>query len=159
MAYEAREDGPAQAEITPDLEHAIETARASFGALLSLLDTGRGVDATSAASDTPAVARRLYRERRARDLLLGTALFGEPAWDMLLELYIAKAEGRRVTTMSACMASGVPPTTALRWLMKLDEAGLVRRSHDSCDARLAMVDLTDEAASRMAELLNRLAPG
>jgi DNA-binding MarR family transcriptional regulator len=143
----------------PDLAHAIGAARASFDALLSLLDKGRGAGASSATNETLAVARRLYRERRARDLFLGTALFGEPAWDMLLELYVARAEGRRLTTTGACMASGVPSTTALRWLIKLEEASLVRRSYDSGDGRLALVDLTDEAVGSMAELLNRLASG
>jgi hypothetical protein len=37
-------------------------------------------------------ARRHYRLRRMRDQEFGPALFGEPAWDILLDLYIAVSD-------------------------------------------------------------------
>jgi DNA-binding MarR family transcriptional regulator len=157
MAGQARKGRSAPNQPAPHLARAIETARESLETLLSLLDSRVGTDAKNASSDTLGVARRLYRERRVRDSLLGSELFGEPGWDILLELYAARMESRRLATTDVCMASGVPPTTALRWLVKLEEAKLVQRSHASSDARLTLVDLTDEGVSRMAELLRRLA--
>jgi len=148
-----------EAASTADLALAVERARVSLEALLHLLPTSNGRGPDSRSAEMLGVAQKLSRQRRARDHILGTALFGEPAWEILLELYAARIEGRRLTATSACMASGVPPTTALRWLTRLEEANLVVRSRDSRDARLSLLDLTDEGLARMAELMDLVARG
>ena len=50
---------------------------------------------------TLGIAKRLYRDRRRRADVFNADLFGEPAWDMLLDLYIAACEDRQVSTTSA----------------------------------------------------------
>jgi hypothetical protein len=35
-------------------------------------------------------------------------LFKDPAWDILLDLYVARADGRGISVSSACIASGAP---------------------------------------------------
>jgi DNA-binding MarR family transcriptional regulator len=90
-------------------------------------------------------AVRIYlRCRRLRERLLPREIFGEPAWDILLDLYAAQLEGKAVSISSACIASAVPTTTALRWLSKLVECGLIERSLDASDARRAHVRITDD---------------
>ena len=42
---------------------------------------------------------------------------------MLLDLTAARAEHTRVSVTSLCIASGVPPTTALRWIGQMSDAG------------------------------------
>ena len=69
---------------------------------------------------------------------------------MLLDLTAARAEHLRVSVTSLCIASGVPPTTALRWIGVLSEAGLVKRVEDQSDRRRAFIALTDKAADQMA---------
>jgi DNA-binding MarR family transcriptional regulator len=69
-------------------------------------------------------------------------LFGEPAWDILLDLYASEVEGRQVSISSACVASSVPATTALRWLNTLADSGLVARAPDGSDARRSNLELT-----------------
>ena len=71
--------------------------------------------------------RTIIRLRRRRDRLFGSDLFGEPAWDMLLELYAAELAQRRECVSGLCCASGVPATTALRWITLLVNAGWVTR--------------------------------
>lgn len=83
------------------------------------------------------------RGRRLRERFIPGELFGEPAWDMLLDLYAAGLEGRLISVSSACLASAVPPTTGLRWLNKLIESGLIERSDDASDARRANVSLSE----------------
>ncbi|MGM3253246.1 hypothetical protein ACS22W_25800, partial [Escherichia coli] len=39
------------------------------------------------------LARRTYADRRRRDKLFQPGLFGEPAWDILLDLFISAKEG------------------------------------------------------------------
>jgi hypothetical protein len=101
-------------------------------------------------------AVRIYlRCRRLRERLLPREIFGEPAWDILLDLYAARLEGKAVSVSSACIASAVPTTTALRWLSKLAECGLVERSLDASDARRAHVHITEdglEAVTRWVDV-------
>lgn len=88
------------------------------------------------------VAREIYAERRRRHKFLPADLFGEPTWDILLDLYIAAREERRVPTTSACIGAHVPPTTALRWLRILEARGLIEREDDGRDGRRTFVRLT-----------------
>lgn len=95
-------------------------------------------------------ARRTYRNRRTRGALFGDeALFGEPAWDILLDLFIAAKEGKRVPVTSACIGAAVPTTTALRWLTILEERGLVLREADPSDARRIFVRLSTDAYAKL----------
>lgn len=89
-----------------------------------------------------AFAELEYRGRRLRDELLGSDLFGEPAWDMLLDLYVNHARKRRVPVSALCQASSRPATTALRWIGELQTRGLVCRRDSSADNRVSHVELT-----------------
>lgn len=101
-----------------------------------------------------ALARALLDLRRRRDRLFSARLFGEPAWDILLDLYIARLEGRAVSVSSACAAGAVPSTTGLRWLTELEREGLVVRAADPHDGRRVFVALSDDAVQRLGKLLN-----
>ena len=83
-------------------------------------------------------------------------LFADPAWDMLLDLTAARAEHSRVSVTSLCIASGVPPTTALRWISQMTDAGLLERAEDETDRRRAFITLTDRAADAMARYFAEL---
>ena len=47
--------------------------------------------------------------------MFGEGLFADPAWDIMLDLFAARIEGKDITVSSAGIAACVPPTTALRW--------------------------------------------
>ncbi|MEM7688224.1 MAG: winged helix DNA-binding protein [Pseudomonadota bacterium] len=96
------------------------------------------------------MARLSYAKRRKRVAIFGDPeLFGEPAWDILLDLYIAQAEDKTVSVSSACIGSASPPTTGLRWLGVLADQGLLEREHDPLDQRRVLVRLTDKALEAM----------
>lgn len=97
----------------------------------------------------------LYKGRRARATLFGRSadLFGEPAWDILLDLFIARETDRQISISSACIAAGVPGTTALRWLSVLEQRGLVERLADPGDRRRFHLRLSDEAHVQMRQWL------
>ncbi len=100
------------------------------------------------------IARHVYALRRRRTTIFGNAdLFGEPAWDMLLDLYIAHAEGKCVSVSSACIGSAAPATTGLRWLGILADEGLVVRENDPGDQRRVMVRLTAHGVAAMERFL------
>lgn len=97
--------------------------------------------------------RRLIRVRRMRDQFFGSGLFEDPAWDMLLDLYAAELERTRVSVSSLCIAAAVAPTTALRWITKLTDAGLFIRQPDPTDRRRAFMALTPRASEAMRRYL------
>ena len=76
------------------------------------------------------------------DVFQDPALFGEPAWDILLDLAMHEGQGRQVSITGACIGSGVPLTTALRWITVLDQKGLIARLPDPLDQRRTFVSLT-----------------
>lgn len=92
-----------------------------------------------------------YGNRRQRSRFFSADLFGEPAWDLLLDLFIARLEGKMITVTSACIAADVPVSTALRWIGVLEAQGLVERSRNAGDQRSIWVRLTDSAANAMVE--------
>ncbi|MDE8651201.1 MarR family winged helix-turn-helix transcriptional regulator [Novosphingobium album (ex Liu et al. 2023)] len=107
--------------------------------------------------DLSKVAEIIYTGRRFRDKVLGVDLFGEAAWDILLDLYISESRGRRVSLKSAAIASAAPPTTAHRWLAILEERGLVVRCRDLADARRIYIRLTQTAVEKMTAILRKRA--
>lgn len=107
----------------------------------------------------PRLLRRIIRQRQLRARFFEGDLFADPAWDMLLDLAAARAEHKRVSVTSLCIASGVPPTTALRWISQLTDAGLLQRVEDDTDRRRAFIALTDRAADAMARYFAELGSG
>ena len=102
------------------------------------------------------VARRLYMMRKVRDDLLGANLFSEPAWDIMLDLFISDDEGLRLSVSAVCIGARAPSATALRYLTMLQESGLVERSRDERDGRRSHVQLTPLGRRRMEGLLARM---
>lgn len=105
----------------------------------------------------PRLVRRIIRQRQLRARFFDGELFADPAWDMLLDLTAARGEHARVSVTSLCIASGVPPTTALRWISQMTHAGLLQRVEDETDRRRAFIALSDKAADAMAGYFAELA--
>ena len=101
-------------------------------------------------------ARQLHRERRLRDSILSPDLFGEAAWDILLDLFASALEGRTVRVSSACIAAAVPASTALRYLNEMERRGLLIRSPSPGDKRGQHIRLSDQTQRDMRDLLTRL---
>jgi DNA-binding MarR family transcriptional regulator len=99
-----------------------------------------------------ALARRILGMRRLRDRLLGE-FFAEPAWDILLDLYVQSREGKTVTVSQLSLATGSPATTALRWINTMARAGLLSRRTDETDARRVVVTLSAKGEEAMRLLL------
>lgn len=119
----------------------------------------RLVRAARPALPDPRLVRRIIRQRQLRARYFEGDLFADPAWDMLLDLTAARAEHLRVSVTSLCIASGVPPTTALRWIGQMVDAGLLQRIDDETDRRRAFIALSDKAAEAMARYFADLGSG
>ena len=104
--------------------------------------------ANKASAPTGLLARcRLLREqRRRRSAHLPAELFHEPAWDMLLTLYVARVERRTMYVKMLVLAADAPITTSQRWIEQLAKLNLVVRTEDPVDRRRVEVALSESAA-------------
>lgn len=91
-------------------------------------------------------ARRLRRQYLGKDV-------NDATWAMMLELFAARLEGRRVHQTMLCVAAAVPQSTALRVTGKMLEAGIFLASSDPDDNRLLILGLSDGAAERIGSYL------
>ncbi len=104
--------------------------------------------------------RLMLRLRSTRASIFGEAdLFQDPAWDILLDLYAAALENRAVPVTSACIASMVPTTTALRWIKLLESRGLVASSDDDAHARRRNLSLTQRGRGAMESFMDAVEKG
>lgn len=101
-------------------------------------------------------AENLYNLRRQREKFFDESLFGEPAWDLLLDLFIQGERGKQVSISSACVGAAVPTTTALRWVTTLMTKGLLCRVTDDTDARRSILKLTREGRQTMIRFLEKV---
>lgn len=103
------------------------------------------------------LAKLAYGARRRRDAAAGIGgLFGEPAWDILLDVFIAQKSRREVQVSSVCLDAGVPSTTILRWLTRLEQEGLIYRASDNVDGRRRYVRLTEAGEALMERVIEAM---
>jgi hypothetical protein len=146
--------------LAPGRTHVPDQARADDsaapGAVLTQEAEPRSTRALRPPLPDPRLVRRVIRHRQLRARYFDAQLFADPAWDMLLDLCAARAEHRRVSVTSLCIASAVPPTTALRWIGQMVEQGVFVRVGDHADRRRAFIELSDRSADAMARYFAEL---
>lgn len=104
-------------------------------------------------SNLVSLAKKIKEFRAVRGAVFAPELFGEPAWDLLLALYIAGGDQYRLKVTDACAESNVPESTALRWISSMAEAGLIRYDSNPTDARSRYVALSNPGIAMMDHLL------
>lgn len=102
------------------------------------------------------LAKLIYSLRRMREKFIDGDLFSEPGWDIILNLFIARSEGRMLTVSAACRGGCVAPTTALRWIDRLEEIGFLRRENNPDDQRIIWVVMTDAGFEKASSLLSAI---
>jgi DNA-binding MarR family transcriptional regulator len=109
----------------------------------------------SSGTRTVELARAIYalRRERASQFTRIATLMGEPAWDLLLFLFIAHEEGRHLGVVEACDGSQCPRTTAMRHISACEAAGYVLRISDPADARRSILQLSGDALIAMRHSL------
>ncbi len=112
-------------------------------------------NATSDAAAAPSakMIREMIKLRRLRDSYFAADLFADPAWDILLDLMVARLEERPVSVSSLCIAAAVPPTTALRWITAMTDSGMLVRGNDPDDARRVFIGLSSETEAALRQYL------
>ena len=134
------------------------TRRRSDLALLQTAFRTIRAAATDAEGRALEVARFEIEARRRRRRVFGEdeGLLGDPIWDALLELFVAQADARAVSTTSLVLAMHLPASTGLRWIDHMEERGLLTRATDQRDRRRSLIRPTEHARSLVIRSLEPL---
>ena len=117
------------------------------------------VRAESEARLAPADIGRVIRSaREGIGRFFDQSLFADPAFDMRLFVFLEEEEGRQVETSACYRASGVPRTTAVRWINMLIGMGLFHSAPHPTDRRLALLSMSEQAREGMRQWLGGLRP-
>jgi DNA-binding MarR family transcriptional regulator len=98
-------------------------------------------------------ADQIRHSRDLRHRSFDRNLFGEPAWDILLTLYVIDADQRRLSTRDLSKHANLALTTALRWLDYLEEHDLITRKTNTFDRRVVYVEISDKGRAAMDHYL------
>lgn len=71
------------------------------------------------------LAASILRFRQFRAKILTSKIFGEPAWELLLEVFVADANGEAITGRMVAERHAVSSTVISRWLRHLTIEGLL----------------------------------
>ena len=125
-----------------------------FFALLP--STVQAEDASSTGLSSKALLERaqsILRVRAARLRMLGRSAIGEPAFDLLLHLYV-QSEQDEISVTSLARAAGIPHSSAMRWTRYLGDRDLVECTESRSDRRATSVQLTRSGRTMMDEFLS-----
>ena len=103
------------------------------------------------------LARRAVFERQRRTAFFDQAMFGEPAWDMLLALYVADFVGGKQTIGNLAELVDVPVSTVVRWAGQLERKHCIIREPHPHDRRAIFVRLTDKGREGLDAYFSSLA--
>ncbi|MDQ0840156.1 hypothetical protein [Sphingomonas faeni] len=101
-------------------------------------------------------ANLLLSDRRIRRQFLPADLFHEPAWDMLLVLFVARGEHLPMNVKTLVSFSDAPITTSQRWIEQLHKLNLINRVSDPVDRRRMEISLSHQGDQAMSAYLRAL---
>lgn len=95
-------------------------------------------------------ARIVTHRRLLRQQLIGAPdLFGDPAWEMLVDLFLHEGQGKDLSIGALCVPVGLPTSSALRLVQKLCDAAIVERIDDPVDGRRSIIRLAPAISHRL----------
>jgi hypothetical protein len=102
-------------------------------------------------------AKKHLRDRQVRRHYFNRAIFGEPAWDTLIVLYISEFFGRSLTVGKLVSWIEAPLSTTQRWIAYLEKERLVAKEGHPDDKRMAYVRLLDKGRTILDEYFSAVA--
>lgn len=90
---------------------------------------------------------------KSRILDTGNGLFANSCWNMCLDIYICDLKDQRVTVSAIAHSSGIPMTTAMRYINVMVEQGLLTKTPNSADNRMIFVSVSADCSEKIEQLL------
>lgn len=100
------------------------------------------------------IVEAVIASRRQRLKFFENDFFFDPSWAMLLDLFRAELRQQPISVSSVCYGSGVPETTALRYIKYMEDGGYLTRKPDPTDKRRVFLHLTPMACEKLIAYLN-----
>ena len=101
-------------------------------------------------------AETVLEQRRMRRQFLPGELFHEPAWDMLLALFVSRDARLPMNIKALVSMSDAPVTTSQRWIEHLHKLKLIDRVTDPTDRRRVEISLSYTGDQQMKAYLRAL---
>lgn len=152
-----------QKSTAPDAEHMCRRLAALLGddpgedAAAPLLIPGPPTISPPKLSSRQA-AQAIFSGRRLRTSYFPPSLFAEPAWDLLLALFIADQPDDTQSVTHLSEQIGSPLTSSLRWLRYLEDVGFIERTKSQSDRRKIFIALSEKGRNAMIHYLSDLTP-
>jgi len=145
-------------ETAPELLAEITRLRTQVSELTAALNKGKvsPIAGSMPARSHARLIKNVIDARNRRGAFLSPELFADPAWDILLDLFLAHQSQLKISVSSLCVASNVPSSTALRWVRTLEDQGLVERVADPLDDRRHSIALTQRGIDALAGYFSTL---
>ena len=106
--------------------------------------------------DPIGMARKLLREKEARNNFFPSNLTKDPAWPILLELYRCRIDYEETSVTSLSFGAGIPLTTGHRWIEGLRRGGYANVYPSNADNRSKMIEMTDKGLESMSDYLTSI---
>jgi DNA-binding MarR family transcriptional regulator len=107
-----------------------------------------------AKTDAESLVEQILCARQFRSSIFGQNLFGDPAWDIVLVLYLGQLRNEMVPVARLAEAASVSANGVERWLAALDQQGLIERTTRSAsDNEDVQVALSQKGSSAMRRWL------
>lgn len=107
-------------------------------------------------ADLTEFARQILAGRKQRERFFDPVLFSNPAWDILLNLYLADADGRLVDGPESCAPPAVPQGVVLRWLAYLKLEEMVIEMPDPAQPGRTLIQLSEQTRLTISAYLASL---
>lgn len=104
-------------------------------------------------ADLVTSARQMMHFRREMEKYFPKFTFHDEAWDVLLELFVSSAQGEELCVKQVLFSTGMPATSAMRLLERLEGAGLIFKSRSVRDRRQTLVTFTEEGINSTSSML------
>ncbi len=91
---------------------------------------------------------------KSRSLDTGNGLFADSCWIMCLDIYICDLKDKRVTVSAIAHSSGIPMTTAMRYINVMAEQGLIVKTPNPADNRMIFVSASLDCRKKIETLLS-----
>ena len=147
------------ADLIKDLGSRLAAVSEEFTARASRVVDQRAEDATSPISEEMLVARakEILAHRKLRRRFLPGELFHEPAWDMLVALFVSHRDHRPTNVKALVAMADAPVTTTQRWIEHLHKLKLIDRVNDPTDRRRIEISLSAAGYDAVAGYLTAIA--
>ena len=146
--------------VIKDLTSTLTLVAQDFKNRVDTIATAGSVENNNPGSGTLCdVAVGLLEQQKARLAYFPGDLFHEPAWNMLVALFVAHHQKETMNVKALTAYAGTPATTSLRWVDHLHDRGLIDRTTDIVDRRRVEVSLSDTGLNAMTSYLTQISRG